>query len=196
MGRTFQRLEAFGSLSVRENIQAARDIHAGARSWWTDTADPVVDELIARVGIEHYADDRADSLPTGVARLLELARALAIEPELLLLDEPSSGLDEGETEKFGELLKELAADGCAILMVEHDIDLVFGVCEDIYVLDFGQIIASGSAGEIRRSPIVRAAYLGGAAADVEAPVHLPPPPPVLAAVIDETTSIEFPEVTN
>jgi branched-chain amino acid transport system ATP-binding protein len=194
MGRTFQRLEAFGSLSVWENIQAARDIRAGARSWWTNSADPVVYDLIDRVGLGSYIDDRADSLPTGVARLLELARALAIEPELLLLDEPSSGLDEGETEKFGDLLKDLAVDGCAILMVEHDIDLVFGVCEDIHVLDFGQIIASGSAAEIRNSPIVRAAYLGGSIAPVEVPVNAPPPPPPLD--LAETKVIEFPEAVS
>jgi branched-chain amino acid transport system ATP-binding protein len=162
MARTFQRLEAFGSLSVRENITVARDILAGPRAWFRNSRDPVVDDLIEQVGLRRYVDVRADLLPTGVARLLELARALAIEPDLLLLDEPSSGLDESETESFGELLTDLAARGKAVLMVEHDMDLVFAVCHWIHVLEFGRIIASGTPDDIRNNPIVQAAYLGNA----------------------------------
>jgi len=160
MARTFQRLEAFGSLTVRENVQVARDIHAGLFSWFRWRRDPVVDELLETVGLQRYADQRADSVPTGVARLLEMARALAIEPQLLLLDEPSSGLDEAETEAFGALLQRLAADGRAVLMVEHDMDLVMGVCQNIYVLEFGKVIASGTPAEIRANRTVQAAYLG------------------------------------
>lgn len=160
MARTFQRLEAFGSLTVRENVMAAREIHAGPRAWWRTRPDPVVDEIIETVGLSEYVDVRADLVPTGVARLVELARALAIEPELLLLDEPSSGLDESETEQFGALLQQLAAQGTAIVMVEHDMNLVFAVCEHIYVLDFGRIIAEGSPAEIRANKSVQAAYLG------------------------------------
>jgi branched-chain amino acid transport system ATP-binding protein len=160
MARTFQRLEAFGSLTVRENVQVAREIHAGARTWLRRRRDPKVDQLIATVGLEGYAGRRADSIPTGVARLLELARALAIEPRLLLLDEPSSGLDEAETEGFGRLLLRLADDGCSILMVEHDMDLVMGVCDLIHVLEFGKVIATGTAAQIRADRAVQAAYLG------------------------------------
>jgi branched-chain amino acid transport system ATP-binding protein len=160
MGRTFQRLEAFGSLTVRENVLVAREIHAGARSWLRRRPDRVVDELIERVGLTSYVDHRADSVPTGVARLLEMARALAIEPSLLLLDEPSSGLDEAETDAFGQLLTALAADGVAVLMVEHDMDLVMSVCDVIHVLEFGQIIANGTPAEIRADRAVQAAYLG------------------------------------
>jgi branched-chain amino acid transport system ATP-binding protein len=160
MGRTFQRLEAFGSLTVRENVLVAREIHAGARTWLRRKQDRVVDELIERVGLTSYVNQRADSVPTGVARLLEMARALAIEPRLLLLDEPSSGLDESETEAFGHLLTALAADGRAVLMVEHDMDLVMSVCDYIHVLEFGRIIAAGTAAEIRSDRAVQAAYLG------------------------------------
>lgn len=165
MGRTFQRLEAFGSLTVRENVMVAREILAGPRSWLRTRHDPVVDEIIATVGLERYVDVRADVVPTGVARLVELARALAIEPELLLLDEPSSGLDEAETEAFGRLLQDLARAGTAILMVEHDMPLVFAVCDYINVLEFGRIIASGTPAEIRADATVQAAYLGDTAMD-------------------------------
>jgi branched-chain amino acid transport system ATP-binding protein len=160
MARTFQRLEAFGSLTVRENVQVAREIHGGVRSWFRHHNDTAVDELLERVGITQYAAQRADSVPTGVARLLEMARALAIDPKLLLLDEPSSGLDEAETENFGILLRALAGQGSAILMVEHDMDLVMSVCDVIHVLEFGKVIASGTAAEIRADRKVQAAYLG------------------------------------
>ena len=160
MGRTFQRLEAFGSLTVRENVQVAREIHAGPRSWFSRRSEKRVDELIELVGLERYAAQRADSVPTGVARLLEMARALAIEPALLLLDEPSSGLDEAETDAFGHLLQDLARRGTAILMVEHDMDLVMGVCDFIHVLEFGRVIATGTPAQIRADRAVQAAYLG------------------------------------
>jgi branched-chain amino acid transport system ATP-binding protein len=160
IGRTFQRLEAFGSLTVRENVLVAREIRGGVRTWFGRRDNASVDRLIELVGITRYADQRADSVPTGVARLLEMARALAIEPRLLLLDEPSSGLDEAETENFGRLLRNLAAGGTAVLMVEHDMDLVMGVCDMIHVLEFGKVIATGTAAKIRSDRTVQAAYLG------------------------------------
>ena len=160
MGRTFQRLEAFGSLTVRENVLTALDIHRGMRSMLRRGTGLDADALLERVGILQYAEDRADSIPTGTARLLELARALACEPRLLLLDEPSSGLDESETDDFGDLLRNLAAEGMAILMVEHDMDLVMAVCDEIHVLDFGQIIATGTPTDIRANKRVQEAYLG------------------------------------
>ncbi len=159
MARTFQRLEAFGSLTVRDNVRVALDIHRGFRGLVKPAAADI-DGLLERVGIAAYAQDRADSIPTGTARLLELARCLAGDPKLLLLDEPSSGLDETETDAFGELLRDLAAEGRGILMVEHDMDLVMGVCDTIRVLDFGEVIAVGSPAEIRSNARVQQAYLG------------------------------------
>ena len=159
IGRTFQRLEAFGSLTVEDNVRVALDINDGFRGLFR-SSDNEVDDLLELVGIAEHAKDRADSIPTGTARLLELARALACNPRLLLLDEPSSGLDESETEAFGDLLKKLASEGVTILMVEHDMDLVMGVCDTIHVLDFGSIISQGTPAEIRVDPVVQKAYLG------------------------------------
>ncbi|WP_372733886.1 ABC transporter ATP-binding protein [Nocardioides sp.] len=168
IGRTFQRLEAFGSLSVRENVRVAHDIHAGMMGL-IKPAKSDVEGLLERVGILSYADERADSIPTGTARLLELARCLAGAPKLLLLDEPSSGQDETETEAFGDLLKDLASEGRAILMVEHDMDLVMAVCDEIHVLDFGSIIASGSPALVRSDKAVQKAYLGYSDDEVDEP---------------------------
>jgi branched-chain amino acid transport system ATP-binding protein len=160
MARTFQRLEVFGSLTVRENVLAAAEF----RGSWSKEADEdprvVANELLARVGIASFSDVPADSVPTGIARLTELARALAIRPRLLLLDEPSSGLNEDESEELGRVLLDLAADGMGVLMVEHDVDLVMQVCSWIDVLDFGQIIASAEPAVIREDARVQAAYLG------------------------------------
>jgi len=158
LARTFQRLEVFGSLTVRENVLVAAEL--GERR---DEADAAVDELLARIGLTEMAEERVESLPTGMARLVELGRALALGPRLLLLDEPSSGLDAAESDAFGDLLQDLAADGLGILLVEHDVELVMRVCHRIFVLDFGRIIAEGSPQEIQRNARVQEAYLGKAA---------------------------------
>ena len=113
------------------------------------------------------AGAQADVLPTGMARLLELARALACQPKVLLLDEPSSGLNGGEAERLGHLLDELAERGMAILLVEHDMDLVMRVCAHVHVLDFGRLIASGTPAQIRSDAAVQAAYLGSETAGVK-----------------------------
>jgi branched-chain amino acid transport system ATP-binding protein len=189
MARTFQRLEAFGSLTVRDNVRAALDIHKGLRGMLSRSRSDV-DYLLERVGIAAYANERADSIPTGTARLLELARALACEPTLLLLDEPSSGLDESETDDFGDLLRALAREGRGVLMVEHDMDLVMSVCDEIHVLDFGRIIATGTPAEIRANKRVQEAYLGAADSDDEpVPPHASDETTVLDPVIDLTTQI-------
>jgi branched-chain amino acid transport system ATP-binding protein len=159
LARTFQRLELFGALTVRENIQVAASI----RRRWANTQDhpaETASRLIAKVGLEAMADVRASDLPTGQARLVELGRALATEPRILLLDEPASGQDESETEHFADLLRDLAREGIGILLVEHDMQLVMGVCEYIHVLDFGRLMAAGPPAAIRNDPAVLAAYLG------------------------------------
>jgi branched-chain amino acid transport system ATP-binding protein len=161
MARTFQRIEVFGSLTVRENIMVGLEAYAPAP--WRGGAGWVRDEceyLLETVGIADHADQRADAVPTGVARLVEVARALATNPGLLLLDEPCSGLVESETARFGELVCTLAGQDRAIVLVEHDMSVVMSCCDHVYVLDFGQVIASGTPEEIRTDPKVTQAYLG------------------------------------
>ena len=159
IGRTFQRLETFSTLSVRDNVLVAAEMRKG---WSREKFKPgtLTDELIERIGLTSVADERVDRLPTGTQRLVEMARALATKPRVVLLDEPSSGLNEVETADFSELLLELAASGLAILLVEHDMGLVMAACHHIHVLDFGQIIAYGTPAEVQADPLVRAAYLG------------------------------------
>lgn len=154
VARTFQRLELFGSMSVRDNVRVAAELARvpDTKTW--------VDSILARVGIADLADRTAGDLPTGSARLVEIARALATRPRLLLLDEPASGLDEGETEHLGILLRDLAAEGLGVLLVEHDVGLVMRVCDEIFVLDLGVIIAHGTPAAIKENPLVLSAYLG------------------------------------
>ena len=165
MARTFQRLEVFGSLTARDNILAAAEFRRG---WSGDKSHPkqVAEEILDRVGLRSVADMRVDALPTGLARLVELGRALATRPRLLLLDEPGSGLDSTESEALGDLLLELADGGMAILLVEHDVDLVMRICDRIHVLDFGKIISVGTTAEVQADPAVQAAYLGAEVEDV------------------------------
>ena len=162
LARTFQRLEIFGSMTARQNVLAAAEFR---NRWSRDREDPaaVADRVLARVGLTAVAGARADALPTGLARLVELGRALATRPSLLLLDEPGSGLDSAESEALGDLLLELADDGMAVLLVEHDVELVMRVCDTVHVLDFGCRIASGTPAEVQAHPAVQAAYLGAEA---------------------------------
>ena len=156
LARTFQRLELFGLLTVAENVRLAA--HVGGDR----TADATAEHLLERLHLTEVAATRADRLPTGQARLVELARALATRPKVLLLDEPASGQDEHETAAFSRLVREVAADGVAVVLVEHDIQLVMDVCAQIHVLDLGKVLASGPPDVVRNDPAVLAAYLGQA----------------------------------
>lgn len=155
LARTFQRLELFGRLSVRDNLLVAAELGRHRRE-----AARIVEELIERLDLHEVADATADELPTGTARLVEVGRAMAARPGLILLDEPAAGLDHTETEKFAALLRSLAEDGVAVLLVEHDMALVMRVCDQLYVLDLGRIISSGPPELIRQDQTVLAAYLG------------------------------------
>jgi ABC-type branched-subunit amino acid transport system ATPase component len=170
LGRTFQRMELFDSLTVRENVSLGKEAGLagsnplrhlrGARTDARRIRQATADAL-SMVGIEQLADTRPADLSTGQRRLVELARVIAGEFKILLLDEPSSGLDKRETERFGDILRHLVDQrGIGILCVEHDMALVMSVCDYVYVLDFGKPIFEGGTAEIANSPIVRAAYLG------------------------------------
>ncbi|MET7475540.1 ABC transporter ATP-binding protein [Streptomyces sp. NPDC005648] len=155
LARTFQRLELFGRLTVRDNLLVAAELGPDRRR-----AARVTDGLLDRLGLTGIAETCADNLPTGVARLVEVGRAMAVRPELLLLDEPAAGQDGEETERFAALLRSLAEDGTAVVLVEHDMGLVMGVCDEVYVLDLGKVIAVGPPQVIRNDETVLAAYLG------------------------------------
>ena len=159
LGRTFQRLETFSLLTVRENILAGAEFRHRKASG-AGSPDAVADQLLDQLGLGDVADQRVDGLPTGRARLVEVARALANGPRVLLLDEPSSGLNEAETAEFATVLHQLTDGGLAVLLVEHDMSLVMSACEDIHVLDFGRIIATGDPATIQADERVRTAYLG------------------------------------
>jgi ABC-type branched-subunit amino acid transport system ATPase component len=173
LGRTFQRMELFGSLTVRENVElAAEAVHVGddpltqlglvgGRKKARRETREIAAGLLEDTGLTPLADRLASEISTGQGRLVELARALARGPKLLLLDEPSSGLDAAESHAFGELLARLVRDrDLGILMVEHDMSMVLNICDWIYVLDFGRPLMNGTAEEVRTSDEVRAAYLG------------------------------------
>ena len=170
LGRTLKRMELCDTLSVRENVALGREAgQAGGRVFsqlvaprreHLETAAAAADAM-ELCGITAIADKQAGDLSTGQRRLVELARTLAGPFDVLLLDEPSSGLDRHETQAFGEILTNVVRDrGCAILLVEHGVALVMRVCEYMYVLDFGELIFEGDGEAVASSAIVRAAYLG------------------------------------
>jgi branched-chain amino acid transport system ATP-binding protein len=167
MIRTFQSLELFDDLSVRENCRVAA---ADAR-WWDPIADVVrpgrnavdggfLDDTLASLGLTEFSELHPSELSHGHRKLVGIARALVRKPDLLLLDEPAAGLDSGESGVLGRQLRSRVDDGASILLIDHDMELVLGICDRVYVLDFGRVIAEGTPDEIRANPAVVAAYLG------------------------------------
>lgn len=159
LARTFQRLELFLTLSVRDNIRVAGDIVKARRRGSFDVKAET-DRLLELTGLAAIAEQEVSDIPTGRARVVEVARALMTHPRLLLLDEPASGQTEQETEDFAEMLRGLADSGLGICLVEHDLPLVMGLCGTIHVLDQGRLISTGTPDEVRASPEVIAAYIG------------------------------------
>ena len=165
IARTFQKLEAFNSLSARDNVRVAAEMTSRARRGGR-SIKAISDEALEQVGLTDLADVTVGTMPTPTARLVELARALATRPKILLLDEASSGLNDEETEVVGELLSRVVRDtGVAVLLVEHDMSFVMGLCSQLYVLDLGQVIASGSPAEVQADQRVQTAYLGTSSAE-------------------------------
>lgn len=172
IGRTFQRLELFAEMTVREHLLVAERSRLAAGGLWRDLCNrgaPSAEEraraaeLLELLGMFDIADRPAESLSLGHGRLVELGRALAIEPKLLMLDEPSSGLDRAETAELGQaLLRVVAERGTGVLLVEHDLDLVRQVTSRAYVLDFGTMLIDGPTAEVLAHSSVRRAYLGEA----------------------------------
>jgi branched-chain amino acid transport system ATP-binding protein len=170
IARTFQRIELFSGMSPREHFLVAERIRNGRGALWKDVlfmGRPNAEEresaaaMLELLGLTPVADRKVESLSLGVGRLVEIGRALMIRPRLLLLDEPSSGLDRSETAVLADTLRVVQRErGIAILLVEHDVELVRHLVERVFVLDFGTLIASGETHAVFADSAVRKAYLG------------------------------------
>ncbi|MDE0321539.1 MAG: ATP-binding cassette domain-containing protein [Acidimicrobiaceae bacterium] len=158
LARTFQNLRLFGALSVKENVEVAA-LAAGCSA---RQASQTAADLLRVCGLAHIAEVRARSLDYGASKRLELARAAALAPRFLLLDEPTSGFSELESVNIVEQIRSIAeASGCGVIVIDHDLAFITSLCDRVYCLDQGSVIAAGSPAEIRSHPAVRAAYLGG-----------------------------------
>ncbi|TCZ60430.1 ABC transporter ATP-binding protein [Klebsiella grimontii] len=172
IARTFQNVRLFNNMSVLENVMVGRHVrtrnglwaaisrHKCARAEETQTRE-LAWHLLDYTGISQFAHYRACDLAYGHQRRLEIARALATEPRLLALDEPAAGMNAAEKMALGELLLRIRDDGKTLLMIEHDVKLVMGICDRLMVLDYGKTLTSGTPDTVRRDPAVIAAWLGG-----------------------------------
>jgi branched-chain amino acid transport system ATP-binding protein len=172
LARTFQLPELFDELTVREHLTLPRRLAQAPSRAWSDPVtgrflrpdaaeDEEVDALLDSLGLAQVAGTQAGTLPLGLSRLVEIARAAASRPRVILLDEPFSGLNPAESKLLSQALAGInRSKGIAMVLVEHDVEIVFGLSERVFVLDFGVVIASGTPAEIQRDPAVRAAYLG------------------------------------
>jgi ABC-type branched-subunit amino acid transport system ATPase component/branched-subunit amino acid ABC-type transport system permease component len=195
LARSFQSLELFDDMTVRDNLRTAAEPR-DAKAFLADLVwprrrplGPTVDAVIAEFELEPWLDHLPTDLPYGRRRLVAIARAVASEPSVLCLDEPAAGLDEAERKELAEVVSRLAAEwGMGVLLIEHDTDLVLGLCDRITVLNFGQVLASGTPEQIRANPEVIAAYLGGGE-DEEAKPGAEPARPLAAATPAGTNGV-------
>lgn len=175
IARTFQNIRLFPNMTALENIMVGRHLrthtgiwgaltrHAGARREERKIAQ-LAHDLLRYVGINCHAHTLAKNLSYGEQRRLEIARALATEPKLLALDEPAAGMNATETESLKTLLQSIRGSGVTVLLIEHDVKLIMGLCDRVAVLDYGKKIAEGVPDVVRNDPAVIAAYIGGVAA--------------------------------
>jgi branched-chain amino acid transport system ATP-binding protein len=172
MVRTFQSLDLFEDLTISHNLHVAAETESswavlrdlfGVRA---RTAAAAVEAALDALDLAAYADLLPGELSHGHRKLVGVARALAARPKLLLLDEPAAGLDSGESREFGQRMRRIVDTGVSVLLIEHDTDLVFGVCDYVYVIDFGKLIAEGTPDQVRRDDRVIEAYLGSPSTSV------------------------------